>query len=137
VAKAARIAGFIPEQVRTVPVDKNLRMDVEAAADLVAQDRARGRPFFVVGTAGSTSTGTVDPLNALAEMARREGLWFHVDGAYGGAFQLTERGRRLLRGVHHADSITLDPHKSPFLPNGTGMLLVRPTAIAGSARRER
>jgi aromatic-L-amino-acid decarboxylase len=126
VAKAARIAGFTADQVRVVPVDAELRMDVAAAEDLVARDRAAGRrPFFLVGTAGSTSTGTVDPLSALADLARREHLWFHVDGAYGGAFQLTERGRRLLRGAAHADSITLDPHKSLFLPFGTGVLLVR------------
>ena len=126
VAKAARVAGFTADQVRTVPVDAELRMDVAAAADLIAADRAAGRvPFFLVGTAGSTSTGTVDPLAALADLAQREHLWFHVDGAYGGAFQLTERGRRLLRGAERADSITLDPHKSMFLPFGTGVLLVR------------
>ena len=126
VAKAARIAGLTAGQVRVVPVDARLRLDVDAAADLVARDRARGRrPFLVVGTAGTTSTGTVDPLTEVAELARRANLWFHVDGAYGGAFQLTDRGHRLLRGVERADSITLDPHKSLFLPYGTGVLLVR------------
>jgi aromatic-L-amino-acid decarboxylase len=126
VAKAARIAGFTADQLRVVPVDESLRMDVTAAADLVAQDRAAGlRPFLLVGTAGTTSTGSIDPLADLAELAAREGLWFHVDGAYGGAFQLTDRGRRLLHGVTRADSITLDPHKSLFLPYGTGVLLVR------------
>ena len=113
VAKAARITGFTADQVRVVPVDANLRMDVDAAEQLIARDRARGlRRFFLVGTAGSTSTGTVDPLDAVGEVAEREDLWFHVDGAYGGAFQFTERGRRVLHGVHRADSITLDPHKS-------------------------
>jgi aromatic-L-amino-acid decarboxylase len=126
VAKAARIAGFAADRVRVVPVDGDLRMDLAAAADMVERDRAAGlRPFFLVGTAGSTSTGTVDPLADVAALAAREGLWCHVDGAYGGAFQLTGRGRRLLRGIERADSISLDPHKSLFLPYGTGVLLVR------------
>jgi aromatic-L-amino-acid decarboxylase len=123
VAKAARVAGFTADQVRVVP---GLRLDANAAADAIARDRAAGlRPFFLVGTAGTTSTGTVDRLTDLAELTAREDLWFHVDGAYGGAFQLTERGRRLLRGAERADSITLDPHKSLFVPYGTGALLVR------------
>ncbi|MGH3880506.1 MAG: pyridoxal phosphate-dependent decarboxylase family protein [Actinophytocola sp.] len=126
VAKAARVAGLTPEQLRTVPAGADLRMDVEAAAELIARDRAAGRrPFMLVGTAGSTSTGTVDRLDAQGELARREGLWFHIDAAYGGAFQLTERGRRELTGISQADTLTLDPHKSMFLPYGTGVLLAR------------
>jgi len=129
VAKAARIAGFTSAQVRVVPVDEDLRMDLAAAEALIADDRERGlKPFFLVGTAGSTSTGTVDRLDALGVLAAREDLWFHVDGAYGGSFQLTDRGRTILHGVHRADSITLDPHKSLFLPYGTGLLLVRDEA---------
>lgn len=134
VAKAARIAGFAADRVRVVPVDEDLRMDVAAAADLVERDRAAGlRPFFLAGTAGSTSTGAVDPLAAVAGLAEREGMWHHVDGAYGGAFQLTERGRRLLRGIDRADSISLDPHKSMFLPYGTGVLLVRDQRLLRAA----
>lgn len=126
VAKAARIAGFGADQVRTVPVDAELRMDVDAARDTIRRDRDRGwRPFLVVGTAGSTSTGTVDPLADVAALAREHDLWLHVDGAYGGGFQLTAYGRSLLAGIERADSITFDPHKSLFLPYGTGVLLVR------------
>lgn len=129
VAKAARIAGLSASQVRVVPVDSSLRMDVSAAASMIAADRAAGlRPFMVVGTAGSTSTGTVDPLADIADLAERVGVWFHVDGAYGGAFQLTSRGRTLLDGISRADSITFDPHKCLFLPYGTGVLLVRDEA---------
>jgi aromatic-L-amino-acid decarboxylase len=117
-----------------VPVGAGLRIDVAAAAALIAADRARGlRPFLLVGTAGTTSTGTVDPLADLGALARREGLWFHVDGAYGGAFQLTERGRRLLRGIESADSITMDPHKGLFVPYGTGALLVRDQELLRAA----
>jgi aromatic-L-amino-acid/L-tryptophan decarboxylase len=126
VAKAARVAGLTADRVRVVPVDADLRLDVTAAGEMVAADRAAGlRPFLVVGTAGTTSTGTVDPLADVAALARREGLWHHVDGAYGAAFQLTGRGRRLLRGIEDADSITMDPHKGLFVPYGTGALLVR------------
>ncbi|GAB3434564.1 pyridoxal phosphate-dependent decarboxylase family protein [Actinophytocola sediminis] len=126
VAKAATIAGFRQDRVRIVPVTSDLRMDVAAAARMIADDRAAGlRPFLLVGTAGSTSTGTVDRLLELATLARTEDLWLHVDAAYGGFFQLTSRGRHRLTGIACADSIALDPHKGLFLPHGTGVLLVR------------
>jgi aromatic-L-amino-acid decarboxylase len=82
-------------------------------------------PFFLVGNAGSTDVGAVDPLDALADFAKSQALWFHVDAAYGGFFALTERGRRLFAGIERAHSITLDPHKGLFLPYGTGCLLAR------------
>jgi len=126
VAKAARIAGFPTARVRVVPTSPDLRMDPEAAARMVARDRADGlRPAVLVGTAGSTDSGTIDDLQRLADLCRAENLWFHVDGAYGGFFQLTARGRRRLTGIERADSIVLDPHKGLFLPFGTGVLLVR------------
>ncbi|RZQ62465.1 pyridoxal phosphate-dependent decarboxylase family protein [Amycolatopsis suaedae] len=136
VAKAARVAGLPRDCVRVVPVDDRLRMDPDAAARMIAADRRAGRqPFLLAGTAGTTDTGAVDPLTDLAALARRENLWFHVDGAYGGAFQLTERGRERLAGVELADSIVLDPHKGLFLPYGLGTLLVRDTATLVAAHR--
>lgn len=129
VAKAARIAGFRAERIRTVPTTAERRMDWSAAERMIAADRAAGlRPFALVGTAGTTDTGTTDDLPELGGLARREGLWFHVDGAYGGFFQLTERGRQRLTGIETADSIVLDPHKGMFLPYGTGVLLTRDVA---------
>ena len=126
VAKSARLAGFPADAVRVVPVDADLRLDPAALAAAVAADRAAGRrPFCVVATAGTTNTGTVDPLPALADLAAADGLWLHVDAAYGGFFQLTERGRERMRGIERADSLVLDPHKGLFLPFGTGGLLVR------------
>src|SRR5690606_29540312 len=126
IAKAARIAGLPATAVRTVPTTPDLRMDPDAAAGLIAADRAAGlRPFLLTGTAGTTSTGTIDPLPALADLARHENLWYHVDAAYGGGFQLTERGRAALTGIQHADTIAFDPHKSLFMPYGTGILLAR------------
>jgi aromatic-L-amino-acid decarboxylase len=95
----------------------------------VRRDRDDGRrPFLVVGSGGTTNTGAVDDLSALADVAERDHLWLHVDAAYGGFFALTERGRRALSGLERADSITLDPHKGMFLPYGTGALLVRDVA---------
>ncbi|MFI6094327.1 pyridoxal phosphate-dependent decarboxylase family protein [Lentzea sp. NPDC051213] len=129
VAKAAHITGFAPDSLRVVPTDADLRMDIQAARAMITEDRDQGRrPFLIVGTAGATSTGVVDPLDDIATLAGEQDLWFHVDGAYGGAFQLTERGREILTGVGKADSIAWDPHKSLFLPYGTGVLLVRDEA---------
>lgn len=135
VAKAARIAGL--RHVRVVPSTAELTMDVPAVARMIARDRAAGlRPFLVVGNAGTTSTGAVDRLDDLAALARREDLWLHVDGAYGGFFQLTRRGRDLFTGIGEADSVTLDPHKGLFLPYGTGVLLVRDLAALRAAHAE-
>ena len=134
VAKAARLAGLPPAAVRTVPTTPDLRMDPEAAAEMISRDRARGlRPFLLVASAGTTSTGAVDPIEELAQLAQSERLWNHVDAAYGGFFQLTERGRARFAGIEHADSVVLDPHKGLFLPHGTGILLVRNPAAVGAA----
>ena len=103
---------------------------------LIKEDRAVGfQPFFLVANAGTTNTGAVDAIADCVEVARREGLWLHVDGAYGGFFQLTERGRALFRGIEEADSIVLDPHKGMFLPYGTGCLLVRNGRLLRDAHR--
>jgi aromatic-L-amino-acid decarboxylase len=101
---------------------------------MVHADRAAGQqPFLVVASAGTINTGAIDPLDAIADVAQQEGLWFHVDGAYGGFFQLTARGRAALQGIERADSITLDPHKGLFLPYGTGCLLARDGAALRAA----
>lgn len=129
VTKAARLAGFPASALRTVAVDDELRMDPAALVAAVREDRAQGRePFMLVGSAGTTDSGAVDPLSDLATIAREQHLWFHVDAAYGGFFQLTERGRKRLVGIGSADSITLDPHKGLSIPFGVGALLVRDRA---------
>ena len=125
IQKAAQFAGFPADAVRVVPADDDLHIDVDATVAAIEADRRRGRrPFLVVASAGTINTGAVDPLNEVADLAREHELWFHIDAAYGGFFQLTERGRTRLRGIERADSITLDPHKGLFLPYGTGCLLV-------------
>ncbi len=126
VTKAAMLAGFPTRNVRSVAVTPDLRLDVDALARMIVQDRAAGlTPFAVVASAGTTNTGAVDPIEACAELCAAEGLWLHIDGAYGGFFQLTARGRERFRGIERAESITLDPHKGMFLPYGTGGLVVR------------
>jgi aromatic-L-amino-acid decarboxylase len=134
VAKSAILAGFPPGNVREVATGPDLAIDLDALRRAVKEDRAAGKaPFFVVGSAGTTNTGRIDPLSELAGFASDEGLWFHADAAYGGFFQLTDRGRERFAGVERADSITLDPHKGMFLPYGTGCLLVRDRALLREA----
>ncbi|HEV8240937.1 MAG TPA: aminotransferase class I/II-fold pyridoxal phosphate-dependent enzyme [Thermoanaerobaculia bacterium] len=124
--KAAMLAGLPADNVRALPCDVRFRLAPEAVEAAIAADRARGlQPFMIVASAGTVNTGAVDPLPALADLAAREGVWLHVDGAYGGFFVLTARGREVLAGIDRADSVTLDPHKGLFLPYGTGCLLVR------------
>ena len=126
VVRAARILGFDPERVRQVAVDERLRLEPGALSAAVAEDRAAGlRPFLVVANGGATSTGAVDDLEALADVAAAEGLWLHVDAAYGGFAVLTAAGRTELAGIGRADSVTLDPHKWLFQPFEVGCLLVR------------
>jgi aromatic-L-amino-acid decarboxylase len=138
VAKSAVLAGFPHGNLRLVPCTRDLRMDVTALHDMIDADRRRGlRPFCVVANGGTTNTGTVDPLVDLVGVAHERRMWVHVDAAYGGFFQLTERGRRALRGITGADSITLDPHKGLFLPYGTGALIVRDGARLRDAHRVR
>jgi len=126
IQKAAMLAGFPTGNVREIASDREFRISIDALRDAIARDRQAGlTPFAIVGNAGTTNTGAVDDLSAIAQIARTEKLWFHADGAYGGFFMLTERGRQRLAGIEQADSVALDPHKGLFLPYGTGALLVR------------
>jgi aromatic-L-amino-acid decarboxylase len=134
IAKAARLAGIPTRLLRRVPVDADFRMLPGALADAITEDRARGlRPFLVVAAGGTTNTGAVDPLPAIADIAAKHDLWLHVDGAYGGAFVLTAKGKARLAGIERADSIAFDPHKGLFLPYGTGCLLARDGAALHKA----
>ena len=136
VAKGLRIIGFRPGQRRTVATDDQFRLSLPALETAIREDRAAGRmPFCVVANAGTTNTGAVDPLGPLAELCARESLWLHVDGAYGAAAVITERGRTALSGIERADSVTLDPHKWLFQPFELGCLLVRDRAVLQRAFR--
>ena len=132
--RAAYIIGVPPGRIRIVPSDDRCRLDMEALARLVAQDRANGlRPIVVSANAGTSSTGAIDPLEAMADYCRAQGIWLHVDAAYGGFASVTERGKQLLRGIERADSIGLDAHKWFFQPYEAGGLLVRDKKTLDSA----
>mgnify|MGYP000076320564 CR=1 FL=1 len=126
VKKAAFLAGFPQKHIREIPSDDYFRICTQTLQKQIQQDRDAGlQPFLIVGNAGTTNTGAVDDLHALADLSQREDMWLHVDAAYGGFFMLTDHGRKKLSGLERADSITLDPHKGLFLPYGTGALIVR------------
>ena len=135
-AKGLRILGFRPEQKRTIATDDGFRLSIPALEAAIAEDRAAGRiPFCVVANGGTTNTGAIDPLGALADICAREKLWLHVDGAYGAAAVIIKRGRAALTGLERADSITLDPHKWLFQPYELGCLLVRDASVLRKAFR--
>jgi glutamate/tyrosine decarboxylase-like PLP-dependent enzyme len=126
VDKAIRIAGLRECVIRHLPLDERYRIMPPELARLVAQDKAAGlRPFLVVASAGTTDVGAVDPLDEIGEICQQNGLWYHVDAAYGGFFALTGEGKRKLRGIERADSLVVDPHKGLFLPYGLGIVLVK------------
>ena len=134
VERALRVIGFAPGQVRKLASDQNFRLPLDALREAIAEDRAKGlRPFCVIANAGTTNTGAVDPLPELAEIAAAEKLWLHIDGAFGAAAVLAERGRTALRGLERADSISLDPHKWLFQSFECGCVLVRDAALLKSA----
>jgi glutamate/tyrosine decarboxylase-like PLP-dependent enzyme len=126
VARAARALGFAPEAVRIIPADIAGRIRTDALVAAIASDRAAGRtPLALCANAGTTGTGAVDPLAELAGICAEQGVWLHVDGAYGASACLVERGRAALAGIELADSVTLDPHKWMYQPIEVGALLVR------------
>ena len=124
--KALRVAGLGETVRRDVQVDDGFRMCPDSLSELVAEDRSRGlRPWLVLASAGTADTGAIDPLASIADIAGREGMWHHVDAAYGGFFALLPEFRPALAGMERADSLVLDPHKGMFLPYGTGAVLIR------------
>jgi len=134
--KIAHITGIGRGALRTVATDRDLRMDVRDLERRVADDRRHGMmPVMVVGTAGTTAAGAIDPLPGLARFCRSERLWFHVDAAWGGAAILSPRLRGHLDGIDAADSITCDAHKWLSVPMGAGMFFCRHPDVVGEAFR--
>jgi len=124
--RAATIVGIRPERVRQIVSDPFFRIDMGALARAVEEDRSAGfAPIAVCANAGATNTGAVDPLNEMADFCDAEGLWLHVDAAYGGFAILTEKGRPMLAGLERADSIAMDAHKWLFQPFEAGCLMVK------------
>ncbi len=126
VVRSAELLGIGAEQVRTLPLDERRRVIPEAVAEAIDRDRAAGiAPIAVVATAGTTLTGAVDPIDALADVCVARETWLHVDGAYGVAAASTPTAASLFAGLERADSVTLDAHKWLFLPKACGVVLVR------------
>jgi len=134
ISKAADLAGLGTASIRFIPTDHALRMDIGQLRRQVAADAAAGDvPFLVVGTAGSVSTGAIDPLRAIAAVCRDHNLWFHVDGAYGGFAAAAPDAPTELRGLEEADSVAVDPHKWLYAPLEAGCALVRNAACLRDA----
>jgi aromatic-L-amino-acid decarboxylase len=124
--KSADILGLGREGVRKIPTDDRFHIVPDALREAIAKDRDAGNiPCCVVGVAGTTSTGVIDPLEELAEIARENRCWYHVDAAYGGPLAFSRKHKDMLRGINLADSITFDPHKWMFVPFACGATLVR------------
>lgn len=128
--KALRIIGLEDVVIRYIPLDENHRMDALALNLQIQSDIAANlHPFLIVASAGTTDTGAIDPLDAIADVAQQHQLWFHVDAAYGGFFILTSK-KDQFKGIERADSLIVDPHKGLFLPYGTGAVLIKNKAAA-------
>ena len=126
VRKAARVSGIGKRAIRVVPTDARYRMDLVALSRMIQSDREEGMiPFLVVATAGTTGSGAVDPLHEIADIAWTEGLWFHVDAAWGGGAAFSPTLRKAIAGVERADSITFDAHKWLSVPMGAGVYITR------------
>lgn len=129
IQKAIRIAGLAEAQLRYIPLDDQLRMSASALEKAILEDQKNGlKPFLISAALGATNTGAIDPIAEQAAIAKRHGLWFHVDAAYGGFFSLVASLKEKFVGIEQADSITLDPHKTLFLPFGTGTVLIKDRA---------
>ncbi len=134
IEKAVDIAGLSKEAIRWLPVDDGRRLRIDVLQKAIGTDRNDGlTPFFVIGTAGTTATGSIDPLAAISEIARREAIWFHVDGAYGAPVAALPESSDDLRALAAADSVSIDPHKWLYAPLEAGVALVRdPDAVTAA-----
>jgi len=137
VDKAVDLLGLGWKQLRKIPSDERFRMRVDRLREAIARDRAASLlPAIVVGNAGSVNTGAVDPLDEIADLCEREGLWFHADGAYGGMALVSDSLRPLFRGIERARSVAADPHKWLYVPYEAGATLVRePGRLSAAFRR--
>ncbi len=136
--RAFRVLGFPDERLHGLPADEHGRLRPDDVRRQIEADRKIGhRPFCLIANAGTTNTGAVDPLHELADLCAEEGLWLHVDGAYGAFAQLTTRGREQLSGIERADSLVLDPHKWFYTGYECGCLLVRDADMLSKTFRVR
>jgi len=134
IQKAMNLFGHGTDAIQTIPIDSNLRADVESLHKTIEDDRRRGdHPFLIVGTGGTVGTGTIDPLPDMAAVAREYDMWFHVDGAYGALAAMLPDASSDLKGLNEADSVAVDPHKWLYSPLEAGCVLVRdPDALTNA-----
>lgn len=126
VHKAIRIAGLQEANLREIEVDKEFKMNTNHLKTQIQEDLSQGLiPFLVIGSAGTTDTGAIDPLDDMATTCAKNNLWFHVDAAYGGFFMLVDSQKAKFKGIEKADSVTIDPHKGLFLSYGSGAIIIR------------
>lgn len=126
IKRAMKISGFRADQLVCIPTDADLKLNTVKLREKIYRDKQQGkRPFLIIGTLGTTSSGAVDSLDELADISEQENLWFHVDAAYGGGAILSERKSALVKGVERADSVAMDQHKWFFQPFECGTILVR------------
>ncbi len=129
IQKALRLAGMGESVIRYIPMDEKFSMQPDVLTLSIQKDIELGLiPFLLIGSAGTTNTGAIDPLEKLADIAAAHQIWYHVDAAYGGFFLLVDELREKFRGIERADSVVIDPHKSLFMPYGSGVILVRDAA---------
>lgn len=139
IGKALAFLGFPKECLRLIPVDQKFSLITAELEKAISEDKNKGlTAVAVIGTAGTTNTGAVDPLNVIADICEKNNIWFHVDGAYGALFMLTDKGQKALKGIERSQSVALDPHKALQIPYGVGCLLIKnksdlQTQYAGSS----
>jgi aromatic-L-amino-acid decarboxylase len=127
--KAVDMVGLGRSALRALPTDDAFRVRLDALEDAIRRDKAQGiRPLCIIAIAGTTNTGSVDPIRELAAVAKREGVWLHIDAAYGGGLLVSSKYRGLLDGIELGDSITIDPHKWFYAPVDAGAVLVKDEA---------
>lgn len=132
--KALCMTGLHFAAIREVPLTDTFEMNAARLSDMIESDRAKGlEPFMIVGSAGTTDTGIIDPLAELAAISKRYGCWFHVDAAYGGFFKLLDSMALKFKGIEEVDSVVLDPHKSLFISYGLGAVIIRDRKVATKA----
>ncbi|MEJ2763701.1 putative pyridoxal-dependent aspartate 1-decarboxylase [Photobacterium sp. MCCC 1A19761] len=128
--KAADVLGIGRDSLIAIKTDDNNRIDLQALSHTLADLKSRNiKPFAIVGVAGTTETGNIDPLEQLADIAREHDCHFHVDAAWGGATLMSNKYRSLLRGIERADSVTIDAHKQLYVPMGAGMVIFKNPAL--------
>ena len=126
VDKAIRISGMKECIKRYIPLDEKFRIIPDELEKMIKSDRAKGlTPWLVIASAGTTDTGAIDPLDSIGDMAKKYKLWYHIDGAYGGFFILTDGAKKKLKGIEKSDSLVIDPHKGLFLPYGLGVVIIK------------